>query len=615
VPGLVGLISDDVRDKQLLDRMVNSITHEQWYKVDRYVNPPFNIARVHLGIFNPEPQPIFNEDRTLCIFMDGKVYGYDDEKKRLEGKHRFASDSDPEFCLHLYEELGAESFKRLNGNFVFLICDLREKKTILVNDRNCLRSVYYAVHDGALLFAPEAKAILQDGTFKRELDVEALAMSLAYGEFWDDRTLFERMRFLPSASILTYSNGQLSRTRYWDLCYQADNGLSDGAIVEQLIETTRRAVAIRMKDKVRYGISLSGGLDSRVVLAAVDPEKRASVTTYSYGPLDCDEVKVAEKVAKKCGTVQRSIEITPQMIIQNAEQEAWLSDGRNSTLVGYFHPVHELIRGDVDVVFDGFELDATLGGSYLRKHRIQGESKEELFRDIQRDRRLLGDEDLVSLFAPKYREIARGAPLNAFEMQYNKITNIDPKTAFDEFFWRTHLVFWSTWHVYIRDLVEISYPTVDNDLIALIFRIPPEKRQNHRIYRPFLKQLSPGLARITYNRTLLPPCLPLAFWNAGRAYRFGKEKLKQRLYAVSKGSAYIRNKRRYIDEVGWMRVSEDWKSYFRTLLLASDSALREYLDQDYIRRLIQQHEDGTRDNSAKILRLANHELFLRKFLT
>jgi asparagine synthase (glutamine-hydrolysing) len=613
VPGLVGLISDDVRDGQLLDRMVNSIRHEQWYKIDRYINPPFNIARVHLGIFNPEPQPIFNEDKTLCIFMDGKVYGYDDEKKRLQSNHHFVSNNDPEFCLHLYEELGTESFKKLNGNFVLLICDLREKKAILANDRNCLRNVYYAEHNGTLLFAPEAKAILQDRTFKRGLDVEALAMSLAYGEFWDDRTLFERMHFLPPASILTFSKGQVSRTRYWDLCYQPDYGLSDGVIVEQLIEATRRAVAIRMKDKLRYGISLSGGLDSRVVLAAVDSEKRKSVTTLTYGPFDCDEIIIAEKVAKKCGTVQRSVEITPQMILKNAEQEVWLSDGRNSIHVSCFHPVYEQIKGDVDVVFDGLEFGAMAGGSSLTEQRVQGESKEELLYDIRRDRRLLGDDELLRLFSPRYHGLVKEAPLKAFEMQYTKITNTDPKTAFDEFFWRTHLVYWSTWHVYMMDLVEMSFPTVDNDLVAAIYRIPPEKRLNHRIYRLFLKQLSPDLATIPYNRTMLPPSWPLVFWDAGRAYRFGKQRLAERVYRASKGKVYIRNKRRYIDEVGWMRVNADWKSYFRALLLASNSALREYLDQDYIRCLIEQHEEGTCDNSAKILRLATFELFLRQF--
>lgn len=588
--------------------------HEQWYRVDRYISSPFNIARVHLGIFNPEPQPIFNEDRSLCIFMEGKVYGYDQDKRRLEEKHHFISNNDSEFCLHLYEEMGMESFRRLNGDFVLLICDLERKTALLANDRNCLRNVYYTARDGALLFAPEAKAILQDGTVKTELDVETLAMFLAWGEFWDDRTLFEGIQFLPPASILTYSKGQVTRTRYWDLCYQPDYGLSDEAIVEQLTEATRSAVAIRMTEPLRYGISLSGGLDSRCVLAAVDPEKRKGLTTLTYGPLDCDEVRIAEKVAKKAGTTQRSIEITPQLIIQNAEQEVWLSEGRNSIHVSFFHPVFESIRSDVDVVFDGLEFGAMAGGSILRRHRVQGQTKDDLFCDVQRDRRLFGDDELLRLFAPKYHRLVREAPAKAFEMQYGKITNTDPMTLFDEFFWRTHLVYWSTWHVYMLDLLEMSYPTVDNNLVATIYSIPPEKRLNHRIYRSFLKQLSPQFASVPYNRTMLPPNWPLALWNVGRAYQFGKEKLKEKAYRASKGMIYLPNKRRYIDEVGWMRRNEDWKSYLSGLLLADNSASREYLDQGHIRCLIQQHEDGICDNSAKVLHLATFELFLRQFL-
>jgi hypothetical protein len=87
------------------------------------------------------------------------------------------------------------------------------------------------------------------------------------------------------------------------------------------------------------------------------------------------------------------------------------------------------------------------------------------------------------------------------------------------------------------------------------------------------------------------------------------------LYRASKGKVYIRNRYKYVDEVGWLRVNDDWKSYFKTLLLDPSSASREYLEQDYIKCLIQQHEDGTRDNSNKILRLATLELFLKQFLT
>jgi asparagine synthase (glutamine-hydrolysing) len=615
MPGLVGFISDDVRDEQLLDRMIGAVAHEPWYKIEKYVSPPFHIARVHLGKFNLEPQPIFNEDRTLCIFMDGKAYGYDDEKKMLEAKHRFASRSDAEFCLHLYEELGARSFERLNGNFALVICELREKKVILVNDRNTLRPFYYAEHNGALLFAPQAKAILQDTTFKKEVNVEALAGNMAYGEFWGDRTLFSGIRYLEAASALTYSRGQLSRTQYWDLNYQPDDGLSDGEAVEQLTEAITRAVAIRMKDKLRYGVSLSGGLDSRAVLAAVEPDQRKGLTTFAYGPLHCGEVKIAERVARKCGTSHRSIEITPHLIIQNAEQGVWLTEGRMSIWLSYMVPAYRAIGGDIDVVFDGLGFGMTLGGNFLRKDRIKAGGKEAMYSDFQSDRTVFRDDELLRVFVPKYHNIAREAPVNIFDGVFNQISSKDPRAAFDEFYWHSRLMYIATMHVYGRDLVEISCPTVDNDLNTMAYRLSPEKRIGHYIYRLFLKQLSPELAGIPYNKTMVPASWPFPLWRVGKAFRFGKETVKQRLYKASRGRIYIPNSYKYIDDVGWLRVSPEWKTYVRDLLLNPNSASREYFEQDYVKSLVRQHEDGTRDNADKIMRLLTFEVFLRKFLT
>ena len=84
MPRLVGIISEKAVDEQLLNRMVDSIKHEDFYRIDKYINLHFGIARVHLGIFNPEPQPIFNEDKSLCIFMDGKIYDYEDQLNELK---------------------------------------------------------------------------------------------------------------------------------------------------------------------------------------------------------------------------------------------------------------------------------------------------------------------------------------------------------------------------------------------------------------------------------------------------------------------------------------------------------------------------------------------------
>jgi asparagine synthase (glutamine-hydrolysing) len=614
VPGLVGLVSGDVRDEQLLDRMIGSIRHEQWYQIDKYIDPPFSIARVHLGTFNPQPQPVFNEDRTLCLFMEGKIYGYDEEKKRLEGRHRFAFDNDPEFCLHLYEELGISFLERLNGAFVLLICDLKQRRVILANDRFGLIRAYYAVNNGALLFAPEAKAILQDGTFKRELNSEALVTYFAFGEFWGDRTLLKRVHILPPASVLTYGSEKLSVTQYWRFSYQPDYSLPERAMVEQLTGAFRRAVAVRMRDPLRYGVSLSGGLDCRSVLAAVEPEKRREIATYSYGPSYCDQIAIARKVAEKCGTRHRFIELTPELIVQNAEQLVWLSDGRNHIEGSFLHPVHRQARDEVDVVFDGFVLDRTLGGSHLSKNRIHPGSKEELLSSVLKSMRLFRDDELIRLFRPEYHAIVKEAPSSTLREEFDKLSHADPSTTFDEFYVRTCVGYASSWHVPIRDLVEVSFPTVDNDLFDIMFKIPPDKRLKHRIHRKVLMSLSPELARITYNKTMIPASAPLFLWGGGRAYRHARQRLKELVWKASRGRVYITNKTDYVDHASWLRTNDSWKCYFRALLLSSSSLSKEYLDQNYISYLIGEHEEGRIDASYRIMRLVTFEIFLRKFL-
>lgn len=616
MPGIVGHIRGDARDEQLLDRMIASVRHEQWYETDRYSDPAFSVARVHLGISNPQPQPIFNEDRTLCVFMEGRIYGYDEEKKQLGDRHHFAFHNDPEFCLHLYEEQGISFLERLNGAFLLLICDLRQGKAILGNDRYGLMRAYYAVHHGGLLFAPEAKAILQDRTFKSELNTEALVAYLAFGEFWGDRTLFKGVHILPPASVLTYDDGKVSLTQYWQFRYQPDRSLSERTMAEQVAEAFKGAVAVRMKDPLRYAVSLSGGLDCRSVLAAMDPERWRDLITYSYGPSYCDQIPIARKVAEKCGTRHRFIELTPEIIVENAEQLVWLTDGRNHIEGSFLHPVHRQARDEVDVVFDGFVLDRTLGGSHLRKDRIHPESKEALISSLLKGVRLFGDEGLISLFRPEYHALVREVPSSTVRVEFDKLSHADPSTTFDEFYMTNCVGYASSWHVPLRDLMEVSFPAADNDLLDTVFKIPPEKRLNHRIHRQVIMRLSPELAGITYNKIMMPASAPLFLWRFGKAYRlYTRENRGELAWRLSGGRLRLRNKTDYVDHPGWLRGNDSWKSYCGTLLLSSESLSKEYFDQDYIRYLIDGHQEARFNASYRIMRLMTIEIFLRRFMS
>ncbi len=614
MPGLIGIVSENVIDDQLLNRVVNSLKHEEFHRVDKYFSQHFACARIHLGIFNPEIQPVFNEDKSLCIMMDGKIYDYKEKLNELKKRgHRFNYENDPEFCLHSYEEYGKDFIKTLNGDFVFLIYDLKSRKVIIANDRFGFRVHYYAINNGKLLFVPEAKAIFQDETFKKELNDEAVAEYFAFREFWGDKTLFKGIQVLTPASILTYDCQDLSIEKYWELKYEPDYNKSENEFVDELVKTFKKAVKIRMDDNFRYGIKLSGGLDSRSILAGMPHETRKDVIACTFGPKDCDEVKIAEKVAKTVGIKDHSIlEITPELLINNAEQETWFTDGRNTMSVSFTYPLLKVFREKVDVVFDGFAMDLTLGGSYLNRGTVYCKT-ESLLYDILSKKRLFQDRELCKIFTTTYYNMVKEVTERSFSYEYNKIRSEHPANKSDEFAMNTHVAWINIGDVTVRELLEVSHPSSDNDFFDLILTIPPEWRLNHRIYRKFLMKLSPELAKIPYNHTMVRADAPLLFWKIGKKYSLGKEFIKEKLYGISKGRIFLPNKRSYVNFDEWFRTNENWLEFFRELLLKEDGKAEKYFNKDYIEKLLQQQVACKKNNSLKLLYITSFKIFLNLF--
>ncbi|HHH76057.1 MAG TPA: asparagine synthetase B, partial [Phycisphaerae bacterium] len=201
MPGIVGLCDfrrDDEELGKLLDSMSDSLCHETWYHTDRYVSAPLAMGRVSLGLLNPEPQPIFNRDRTLCIVLDGELYDYGSLKAQLRAEgHHFSLENDAEFLLHWYEARGIEGLRELNGSFALAIWDSRTQTVTLASDRYGLRPLYYARRAGSLLFASEVKALLADPLLTREIDHHAVADFFAFQMLLGDKTFFSEIRVLP----------------------------------------------------------------------------------------------------------------------------------------------------------------------------------------------------------------------------------------------------------------------------------------------------------------------------------------------------------------------------------------------------------------------------------
>ncbi len=440
MPGLIGFIHQTNYNEDVLDKMIDSMMHNDFYRVDKYICPHFGVARIHIGVFNPEIQPIFNKDKSLCIFFYGKIYDYQKEKEELILKgHKFEFENDAEFCLYSYIEYGLDFVKELNGTFVFALYNFDDKTISIVNDRYGLRPLYYTIDNNRLIFASEIKAILENKYFKKELNDEAVADWFAFGKILGDKTFIKDVKVLPPASILIYDGQNLSMKKYWDYEYKPDYDKSEDKFADELVKSFKKAVKIRMKDNYRYGVSLSGGLDSRVVVAAIDENKRGDVLSYTFGPLDCDEVKIAKKVSNKALTKFKQFDITPEMMIENMEWPIFHCDGLNYVGVSFGLPILREIIKDIDVTLDGYALDMTLGGSYLDKEILDLNRRDDLFNILYNTSTLFSSGELEKLFLGEYYNLIKYDSLKSFRNEFNKIHGKNIANLSDKFILQNHV--------------------------------------------------------------------------------------------------------------------------------------------------------------------------------
>jgi len=267
MPGLVGYsVCRDTEKRKPLEDMIKTMGN---FCIDKFYGRLLHVAHVHLGIFNKETQPAWSEDKRFGIMFYGKIYGYGEELKKLQAKgHDIEkTDNDAEFVIHAFEEFGKDALHLLNGSYAFSIFDEDEEKIFLVSDRFGTRPLYYALNDGNLLFASTVKAILKY-PYPKILNEKTLVKFFRYGKLGilGDETWFEGIRVLPSASFLEFHRGNLRIEKYWDINYIADHGRNIESVVNELVDKFRKAVNIRLQDNIKYGLSLSGGLDSRAVL-------------------------------------------------------------------------------------------------------------------------------------------------------------------------------------------------------------------------------------------------------------------------------------------------------------------------------------------------------------
>jgi asparagine synthase (glutamine-hydrolysing) len=310
-------------------------------------------------------QPIYNEDRTLAVVFNGEIYNFADLRAQLQAKgHRFATETDTECIVHLYEEYGDRCVEHLRGMFAFVLWDEPRQRLFLARDRVGKKPLLYRATADGIWFASELKALLLDEAVPRAVDLPALDSYLTYGYVPAPQAIVAGVRKLPPAHTLAWRNGIAEEHCYWRLRYEPKQQISEPEAVDALRDLIREATRLRLVSERPLGAFLSGGIDSSLVVAAMAEQTSQPVKTFSIGFENSryDERSFARMVAERFSTDHEELVVTPD-IADLLPRLTWHYDEpfADSSAVPSFY-LAEMARRHVVVALNGDGGDESFGG-------------------------------------------------------------------------------------------------------------------------------------------------------------------------------------------------------------------------------------------------------------
>ncbi|HOT96788.1 MAG TPA: asparagine synthase (glutamine-hydrolyzing) [bacterium] len=367
--GICGIINRD-RERAVakadLQAMCDAIIHRGPDEEGQYLAGPAGLGMRRLAIIDlaSGQQPIFNEERTAAIILNGEIYNHLDLRRELEGRgHRFHTQADTEAILHAWEEWGEACPSYLNGMFAFAIWDEKHQRLFIARDRIGKKPLYYYHDERRLVFASEIKAILTLPDIPRVIDPRALDAYLTFEYIPAPMSIFKGIHKLPQAHWLTLDDHGLRIQRYWRLQYQAVTR-SEAEAAEAFRDLLRDATRIRLMSEVPLGAFLSGGLDSSAVVAMMSQTSSNGVKTYSIGfdNASYNELPWARQVARYFGTEHHEEILTPDAVGLTERIVHQLDEPLGDFSVFPTWMVSEMARRHVTVALSGDGGDELLGG-------------------------------------------------------------------------------------------------------------------------------------------------------------------------------------------------------------------------------------------------------------
>jgi asparagine synthase (glutamine-hydrolysing) len=321
-------------------------------------------------------QPIFNEDRTRAVILNGEIYNFRELRSALEKRgHRFRTRSDTETAVHAYETWGADCVRHLRGMFAFAVLELEGgagRRLFLARDRLGIKPLYWAVSDGLFLFASEVRGVLSSGFVRRRLARAALESYLLFGSTAEPATLVEGIFSLEPGHTLELQldagRPAIEPKRYWDLEIDQRAAADDlprgfSAAAEEVRRRLEQAVRDHLIADVPLGIFLSSGLDSTTLVALASREQPGVHTfTVIFPEQDYSEARLARESAKRFRTRHAELLLDGEEMLERREEAVRALDQPSMDGINTYFVSRVARQAGLKVALSGLGGDELFGG-------------------------------------------------------------------------------------------------------------------------------------------------------------------------------------------------------------------------------------------------------------
>ena len=602
MPGITGIISKTPREKneENIGLMVDCMMHESFYSSGKYVNDELGIYAgwvCHEGSFS-DCMPVWNEKKDLALLFFGENFIDREVFTQLKAKNHVFDKSNASYLIHIYEEKGLDFLQDLNGWFSGILIDIQKRKLVLFNDRYGMQKIFYHEGRDAFYFSSEAKSLLKICPELREIDMRGLGELLSCNGVLENRTLFKNIFLLPCAAAWTFQNdGDIKKDYYFmpDI-WENQPWLEKEFFYKKLKETFRNILPRYFRSNQKIGISLTGGLDTRMILGHMDmPPSKYPCYTFSGMYRDCFDAKVALKVADAIHQTHQIIRLDRDFLSdfkKYAEKTVYITDGCLDVSGSPEMYVNKLAREIAPI-------------------RITGNYGSEVLRSVKNMKPFTLCEKLFNFDFKKYLHSAKRTFSNLKENHPLSFT----------------LLIEAPWHDYGRFASEQSQltsraPFMDNELVALMYRAPMGIRDNNEISLRLIADGNPALRKISTDRgvggkTKFPFSISARLFyeflfKAEYIYNYG---MPQWLARLDHSFNYMHFERLFLGHHKfyhfriWYR--DELSDYVKAILLDERTLSRPYLNRKFVEEMVIGHTKGYCNYTTEITQMLTVELIQR----